>query len=397
MGRTGRASVMSGKDFEIREYPVPEVEPGRVLMKQELGGICGTDLHNWQFQRLGYEVILGHENVGTLETLGTGVHQDTLGNPVKVGDRVVVSPSRGIGWKPAEEAPHLKGGFGQYIYVWDPATMFIKTDLPSEIAVLTEPSACSYHCVTRARIRLGDTLVIQGTVPIGLLANRLGEAGGLRPADRGGRPRRTAGVCSAARRRHGDQHRRSPGRRGAQTDRPRQHAGRQGRRHSVRMRRIPGGDCGGARLPALRWHLRRVRALRRYRHVRVQSQSDADAQESAAGGGLGVRGSPLRAFAGAARAECRRVRRFRQSHSPPGASRRRGSTPWTAAIDWTGETRSRSRSSRTAADPERQPANSQAWRRSRQSIAPPDWGCHSSCSRPRPRTARRPCTVTSPS
>ena len=170
MGRTGRASVMSGKDFEIREYPVPEVEPGRVLMKQELGGICGTDLHNWQFQRLGYEVILGHENVGTLDTLGAGVDQDTLGNPVKVGDRVVVSPSRGIGWKPAEEAPHLKGGFGQYIYVWDPATMFIKTDLPSEIAVLTEPSACSYHCVTRARIRLGDTVVIQGTGPIGLLA-----------------------------------------------------------------------------------------------------------------------------------------------------------------------------------------------------------------------------------
>jgi threonine dehydrogenase-like Zn-dependent dehydrogenase len=170
MGITARASVMTGREFDVREYPVPEVEPGRVLVKQELGGICGTDLHNWQFQRLGFEVILGHENVGTLDALGAGVSQDTAGKPVQVGDRVVVSPSKGVGWRPSEKAPYLSGGFSQYIYLWDPKIMFLKTDLPSAIAVLTEPSACSYHCVTRAGIQLGDTVVIQGTGPIGLLA-----------------------------------------------------------------------------------------------------------------------------------------------------------------------------------------------------------------------------------
>ena len=46
MSRTGRAAVMVGERFEIREYPVPDPEPGTVLLKQELGGICGTDLHN---------------------------------------------------------------------------------------------------------------------------------------------------------------------------------------------------------------------------------------------------------------------------------------------------------------------------------------------------------------
>ena len=98
MGRTARASVMAGKEFEIREYPVPEVEPGRVLVKQELGGICGTDLHNWQFQRLGFDVVLGHENVGRLDALGSGVNEDAAGNPVQVGDRVVVSPHLGVGF-----------------------------------------------------------------------------------------------------------------------------------------------------------------------------------------------------------------------------------------------------------------------------------------------------------
>ena len=170
MGRTARASVMTGREFEIREYPVPEVEPGRVLVKQELGGICGTDLHNWQFQRLGFDIILGHENVGTLAALGAGVSEDAAGNPVRAGDRVVVSPHLGVGFQPADRVPPLRGGFGQYLYLWDSRNVFLKTDLPAAIAVLTEPSACAYHCVSRARIQLGDTVVIQGTGPIGLLA-----------------------------------------------------------------------------------------------------------------------------------------------------------------------------------------------------------------------------------
>ena len=170
MGTTARASVMTGREFEIREYPVPEVEPGRVLVKQELGGICGTDLHNWQFQRLGFDIILGHENVGTLAALGAGVSEDAAGNPVRAGDRVVVSPHLGVGFQPADRVPPLRGGFGQYLYLWDSRNVFLKTDLPAAIAVLTEPSACSYHCVSRARIQLGDTVVIQGTGPIGLLA-----------------------------------------------------------------------------------------------------------------------------------------------------------------------------------------------------------------------------------
>ena len=40
MSRTGRAVVACGKDFEIREYPVPEPEPNTVLLRQELAGIC---------------------------------------------------------------------------------------------------------------------------------------------------------------------------------------------------------------------------------------------------------------------------------------------------------------------------------------------------------------------
>ena len=48
MTRVGLAVSTVGKEFSIGEYTVPDPAPGTVLLQQELGGICGTDLHYWQ-------------------------------------------------------------------------------------------------------------------------------------------------------------------------------------------------------------------------------------------------------------------------------------------------------------------------------------------------------------
>lgn len=48
MAKTGRIVVCEGQNFEIREYPVPDPAPDTILIKQELSGIWGTDLHKWQ-------------------------------------------------------------------------------------------------------------------------------------------------------------------------------------------------------------------------------------------------------------------------------------------------------------------------------------------------------------
>ncbi len=172
MGQTARASVMVGERFEIREYPVPEPEPGTMLLKQELGGICGTDLHNWEYQHLEGEIILGHENVGIVHKLGQDAETDYMGRPLSVGDRVVLAPGTNkgaYGFLQAEEAPYLRGGFADYIYLWNPDTVVLKTDLPPEVAVLTEPFTIGVHAVMRARIRFGDTVVVQGAGAIGLV------------------------------------------------------------------------------------------------------------------------------------------------------------------------------------------------------------------------------------
>ena len=172
MPRTGRASVVVGERFEIREYPVPEPAPGTVLLRQELAGICGTDLHNWEYQRLNDEIILGHENVGIIDSLGDGVTHDHLGRPVRPGDRIALVPgtSQGAyGFIPAGEQPYLRGGFAEYIYLWNPETVFFKTDLAAEIAVLLEPFTIGVHGVMRAGIQFGDTVVVQGSGAIGLV------------------------------------------------------------------------------------------------------------------------------------------------------------------------------------------------------------------------------------
>ena len=108
MSRTGRAVVMTGTRFEIREYPVPTPAPGTVLLRQELAGICGTDVHNWKHQRLSGEIVLGHENVGIVEALGEGVSVDYFGRSSAARDRVVVGPGTpggAYGFQQAEEEP----------------------------------------------------------------------------------------------------------------------------------------------------------------------------------------------------------------------------------------------------------------------------------------------------
>ena len=172
MARTGRAAVMVGERFDIREYPVPDPQPGSMLLRQELAGICGTDFHNWEYQRLSGEILLGHENVGIIDQLGHGVTTDYLSQPLKEGDRVVFFPRTpdGIyGFLPAEEQPYLRGGFADYIYLWHPESVVFKTTMPAEVAVLTEPFNIGVHGVSRAHIGFGDTVVIQGSGAIGLL------------------------------------------------------------------------------------------------------------------------------------------------------------------------------------------------------------------------------------
>lgn len=172
MAKAGRAVVALGQEFTVREYDVPSIGPNHLLLKQEMAGICGTDLHMWQNGIPG-ETVLGHENVGVIEELGKNVKTDYVGQPVKEGDRVIFAPGTAngaYGFQPdPDKPPHFLGGFADYISLSLDGTCFIKTDAPPEIAVLTEPFTVGVHAVLRGNVQLGDTVVVQGSGAIGLV------------------------------------------------------------------------------------------------------------------------------------------------------------------------------------------------------------------------------------
>ena len=92
----GRVAVMTQyrADFEIRDYPVPEVEPDAALVKITRGGICGSDLHIWRGEleaaigKPDRGQTFGHEMCGVVERLGKNVRTDSTGQPLAEGDRV---------------------------------------------------------------------------------------------------------------------------------------------------------------------------------------------------------------------------------------------------------------------------------------------------------------------
>lgn len=194
--RTGQAVVVHGQSFDLREMEVPDPAPGTLLLRQELAGICGTDLHNWQ-KGFAEPTFLGHENVGVIEAIGSGVTHDYVGNALAVGDRVIFHPRRNgfsYGFQPERAGlPPFSGGFGDYLYLTDSTACFIKTTAPAQAAVLIEPFTIGVHAVLRANVQLGDTVIVQGSGAIGLLtaaAARL--AGAARVIVIGGPARRLA-------------------------------------------------------------------------------------------------------------------------------------------------------------------------------------------------------------
>jgi threonine dehydrogenase-like Zn-dependent dehydrogenase len=203
---TARASVLTAfhAPLELREFPLPEsLEPGAMLVRTEMAGICGTDVHLWKGQLpIGLPVILGHETVGRVERLGAGVTHDWTGGPLRVGDRVTWNsatscgacyycavkrqPTRcphrrayGVG-QCCDRAPHFLGGYAEYHYLHPRSTVFrLPDDLPTESVV---GAGCALitaiHGVERTGIAWQDTVVVQGAGPVGIAALAVAKSAG---------------------------------------------------------------------------------------------------------------------------------------------------------------------------------------------------------------------------
>ena len=184
--------------------PRPDVPDAAALIRIEACGVCGTDLHilqgHWP-RPLPWPLTLGHELVGVIEEIGPSLDTDFMGQPLAVGDRVMLPPLMSCGecdycrhypdrankclnptyygrTIPFERPPHLWGGWAEMVYVdleMLPATKIYRLpdDLSPMAGSLTEPLACCIRALNRAvevgGFRAGDSVVIQGSGPIGLL------------------------------------------------------------------------------------------------------------------------------------------------------------------------------------------------------------------------------------
>src|ERR671938_1671529 len=198
-----------GEPPVIREVPKPEVPPRAALIRIEACGVCGTDLHilkgHWP-RPLPWPITLGHELAGTIEEIGPELREDFMGRPLGRGDRVMLPPLMPCGrcyycvhypaqankclnptyygrYIPFEKAPHLWGGWAEMVYVdleMFPATKIYRLPegMSARLGSLTEPLAACVRALNRAvrhpgaadGFRVGDTVVVQGSGPIGLLA-----------------------------------------------------------------------------------------------------------------------------------------------------------------------------------------------------------------------------------
>lgn len=184
------AAVLYGKqDLRLEQVEVPRPEAGELLVRVEAALTCGTDL---KVYRRGYHARMlkppmrfGHELAGIVEEVGTGV------TAFRKGDRVVALNSAPCDacffcmhgqQNLCEDLLFNNGAYAEFIRV--PAriveknTLLIPKDVPFEHAALTEPLACVVRGLEESGARAGDTMIVIGAGPIGLMFMHVAEIAG---------------------------------------------------------------------------------------------------------------------------------------------------------------------------------------------------------------------------
>ncbi len=166
--------------FDILDVPTPKLRAGEVLIRLVVAGVCGTDvhLHLGEFGPT-YPLTPGHEMVGEVVELGPGVTSP------QVGDQVALNNTAACGFcancrramanfclNPSAQGVNAPGGFAEYVAA--PAGLcHVVNDLPPEVAVFAEPTACAIHGLDILALTPGSDTLIFGTGPTGLLLIQL--------------------------------------------------------------------------------------------------------------------------------------------------------------------------------------------------------------------------------
>lgn len=175
---------------ELRDVPEPELESNSALLQVELSEVCGTDVYLQQgrLQGVPYPLVPGHVSVGRLQKI-RGELLDVNGDSFREGDRITfldVHRTCNACWyclvaKATTRCQHRKvygityglddglcGGWASHIYI-KPGTLCIRVNAAPETFMA---GGCalptSIHAVERSSIRIGDTVLVLGSGPVGI-------------------------------------------------------------------------------------------------------------------------------------------------------------------------------------------------------------------------------------
>ncbi len=181
MSETMKAAIFDGEGIlSVKEVPMPRMKLFEdVLIKVEMASVCGTDCHILSVPP-GHPatagVVLGHEYMGEVVETGKWVSH------LKPGDRVIIDPNITCGLcrycrmglpNMCENMTTLgifiDGGFAPYNIAPAKACHPISEELPAEKAIFAEPLSCVINGTNKLALRPGETVVILGAGPIGLL------------------------------------------------------------------------------------------------------------------------------------------------------------------------------------------------------------------------------------
>ncbi|KKM10063.1 hypothetical protein SY88_15570 [Clostridiales bacterium PH28_bin88] len=190
--------------LELGEVPIPRPQGQDVLIKVAATGICGSDIHIYEWTS-GYEwlipyfpLVLGHEFSGTVAETGSGVKN------LSVGDRVVCIPGKPCGRcfyclrgdqnlcvDRGSLGLRYWGSFAEYICVPEQNCLMIPGKLSFVVAALAEPLAVALNGLQLSGSGLADYVAVLGPGPIGLMVAYLAKQAGARRVILAGRPRDT--------------------------------------------------------------------------------------------------------------------------------------------------------------------------------------------------------------
>lgn len=179
-----KSGPVPGVTYAELEKPVPK--PDEVLIKVEAASICGTDMHYYTWNKSGQDfaakynikwpLVLGHECSGTIVEMGSDVKNRQVGERVAIETHIPCGECYQCQNDMSYNCSHMSiygtscnGCFAEYALAPAKVAFVLPDEISFEEGALLEPGGVAMRGVERAEVQPGDTVVVNGCGPIGLL------------------------------------------------------------------------------------------------------------------------------------------------------------------------------------------------------------------------------------